>query len=125
MNLKTEDAIFKLHQGRLNVNGSFITEVHLVAREQLRVPGRQQTVEGWAYASYWAADLYENYHGQKVINGSCGGRYFKLGRGGTKVSGLAVQRNLIAPLPPPPPVSVCRARRSGTTRLRVGPACLS
>ena len=31
VNVKTEDAAFTLHHGRLRVDGSFITEVHLAA----------------------------------------------------------------------------------------------
>ena len=42
--MKTEEAVFRLRRGRLLVNGSFLTEAHLVARvgtcpEELRPKG--------------------------------------------------------------------------------------
>ena len=32
VNVKTEEAMFKIHDGALTVNGSFLTEAHVVAR---------------------------------------------------------------------------------------------
>ena len=50
VNLKTEEAEFTLNRGRLTVNGSFITEAHLVARG-----GQSRQI--WANLSYWASEL--------------------------------------------------------------------
>ena len=50
VNARTEDAIFDLHDGKLEVNGSFITEAHLVARV-----GQSRQI--WANLSYWASEL--------------------------------------------------------------------
>ena len=83
--VKTEDARFVLNNGRLTVDGSFITEVHLVTRV-----GPRETVK-LAKASFWASQLMEENWGWKVINGSCGvvddrdrGRAFTFGARGSK-----------------------------------------
>ena len=85
VNVKTEDARFVLNNGRLTVDGSFITEVHVVARV-----GPRKTVK-LAKASFWASQLMEENWGWKVINGSCGvvddrdrGRAFTFGARGSK-----------------------------------------
>ena len=77
MNLKTEEAEFTLNRGRLTVNGSFITEAHLVAR--IGAGGRK-----WANLSFWASELNEDNWGWKNVNGTCDGRFVKLGKGGAK-----------------------------------------
>ena len=82
VNVKTEEALFKLYNlhdsgGELTVNGSFITEAHLVAL----VGGAKRKR---AKASFWAAELNELNTGWRVINGTCGGHYFKLGVAGRK-----------------------------------------
>ena len=55
INIKTEDATFRLHNlydegGTLVVDGSFITEVHFVAR----VGGRKNKL---CLASFWASEF--------------------------------------------------------------------
>jgi len=75
VNVKIEEASFRLHNDKLTVNGSFITEAHLVAR--LGPGGKTR-----ANVSFWASELNEHNWGWRVINGSCGDRAFKLGRGG-------------------------------------------
>ena len=75
--MRTEDASFRLHRGRLRVEGTFITEVHLVAR----VGGAKRKA---ARASYWASELDDFNTGWRVINGTCGGHYFRVGLGGKR-----------------------------------------
>ena len=64
VNVKTEDATFKLHDARLVVDGSFITEVHVIA-----------VVGGWKKkaftSSFWGAALNEFNTGHGFVNGSC------------------------------------------------------
>jgi hypothetical protein len=67
-----EAALFWLHRGRLLVNGTFVTEVHVTAL----VGGAKRK---WANLSYWASELNENNWGWKSVNGTCGGHGFKLG----------------------------------------------
>ena len=63
VNVKTEDAVFKAHEGALTVNGTFITEAHIVARyASHRV----------AKASFFSSLLNEDNFGWDVINGTCG-----------------------------------------------------
>ena len=50
VNIKTEDATFKLHKGALTVDGSFITEVHFVAET-----GREEGE--LVHATFWANEL--------------------------------------------------------------------
>ena len=50
--LRPQDATFKLHNSKLMVDGSFITEVHLSART-----ARPAGKSAWANASFWAAEL--------------------------------------------------------------------
>lgn len=66
VNAKTEEAVFKIHRGRLTVNGSFITEVHLTARvDRGAMPsgaagmgsGGSQPTAKWALVSFWAPKL--------------------------------------------------------------------
>ena len=47
LNVKTEEAVFKVYEGTLTVNGSFLTEAHIVARFANR---------GFAKASFWASE---------------------------------------------------------------------
>lgn len=75
VNVKMEEAVFKTHNGALTVNGSFLTEAHVVARF---APQRSAT------ASFWAAELDENNFGWAVVNGTCIGRAFKFGNRGHK-----------------------------------------
>ena len=71
-----ENCTFPLWK-RLIVDGTYITEVHLVAR----VGERQNKL---CFVSFWAAELNDDNWGWKVVNGSCDGRHFKLGKGGSK-----------------------------------------
>ena len=75
VNVKIEEAVFKLHDGALAVNGSFLTEAHLIGRIS---PQRQAT------ASFWASELDESNFGWKVVNGTCVGRPYKFGYRGHK-----------------------------------------
>ena len=65
VNVKTEDATFRLHGGKLTVDGSFITEVHVVAR----VGGAKRKP---ATASFWGSLLNDFNTGYGFVNGSCG-----------------------------------------------------
>lgn len=76
-NIKTEDATFTLHDGKLTVEGSFITELHVVAR----VGGAKRK---WANVSLWASQFNDFNYGWRIVNGSCGGRGFHLGVEGAK-----------------------------------------
>ena len=78
VNVKTEDAVFKAHEGSLTVNGTFITEAHIVARyASHRV----------AKASFFSSLLNEDNSGWDVINGTCGTNSFRFGRRGHKTCG--------------------------------------
>ncbi|EOD22068.1 hypothetical protein EMIHUDRAFT_240589 [Emiliania huxleyi CCMP1516] len=82
INIKTEDATFRLHNlydegGTLVVDGSFLTEVHFVAR----VGGRKNKL---CLASFWASELNEYNTGFNMITGKCGGGDFFLGIGASK-----------------------------------------
>lgn len=77
VNIKTEEASFKLHGGKLTVDGSFMTEAHVVAR----VGGSKQK---WANFSFWASELTNENWSWRMIDGTCGGHYTKLGPGGVK-----------------------------------------
>ena len=76
LNVKTEDSTFKLHGGKLEVEGSFMTEAHLTA---VSLPKNK-----FANVSYWASKLNEENTGMEVVNGTCGGHKFTFGRGGQK-----------------------------------------
>ena len=80
VNIKTEDATFEINKNHkhLIVDGSFITEVHVVAR----VGGAKRKP---LHASFWASELNEFNTGWKVVNGTCG--FF-----GTFVVGLGHSR---------------------------------
>ena len=75
VNVKTEDAVFKLHGGALTVNGSFLTEAHVTA---------QLSPQKFATASFWASELDPNNFGWSVVNGTCVGRPFRFGFHGHK-----------------------------------------
>ena len=75
VNVKTEEAVFKIHDGALTINGSFLTEAHVIARF---APQRSAT------ASFWASELNPENFGWTVINGTCVGRPFKFGNRGSK-----------------------------------------
>ena len=75
VNVKTEEAVFKVYEGTLTVNGSFLTEAHIVARFANR---------GFAKASFWASELSEDNFGWQVINGTCLHNSFKFGLHGHK-----------------------------------------
>ena len=75
VNVKTEEAMFTLHDGSLTVNGTFLTEAHVVARIS------PQKV---AQASFYSAELDRNGFGWQIINGTCVGRPFKFGHKGHK-----------------------------------------
>ena len=74
VNARTEDAIFDLHDGKLEVNGSFITEAHLVARV-----GQSRQI--WANLSYWASELETSW--RQALSGTCGGQPLQVGQRGT------------------------------------------
>ena len=75
VNVKTEAAVFKIHNGALTVNGSFLTEAHTVAHF-----ASQRS----ATASFWASELDDNNFGWQTITGTCVGRPFKFGNRGSK-----------------------------------------
>ena len=62
-------------RGALTINGSFLTEAHVIARF---APQRSAT------ASFWASELNPENFGWTVINGTCVGRPFKFGNRGHK-----------------------------------------
>lgn len=66
MNVKTEDATFRL--GELTVHGSFMTEIHVVARAGDRLLN----------VSYWGSELNDNGWGWRMVTGSCGGAAFTM-----------------------------------------------
>ena len=99
VNLKCENSTFTMLRRRngrvvatLEVDGSFITEAHLTARvgacPDLAQRGSSRCVgagkKKWANLSFWAAELRENNWGWRVINGTCGGSAFAIGKGGEK-----------------------------------------
>ena len=75
VSVKTEEAVFKIHDGALTINGSFLTEAHVIARF---APQRSSA------ASFWASELDQSNSGWTVINGTCIGRPFKFGNRGRK-----------------------------------------
>ena len=94
VNVKTENATFPLRRkaNNLIVDGSYITEVHL-AMIVGAVGGRNNPGMGsggsrlkrkWLNVSYRASELDENNWGWSVVSGYCGGRLFKIGKGGRK-----------------------------------------
>ena len=48
VNVKTEEAVFKIHDGALTINGSFLTEAHVIARF---APQRSATASFWGQSS--------------------------------------------------------------------------
>ena len=76
VNVKIEESSFAIRNGKLAVNGSFLTEAHVVARVDR---GRRE-----ATASFYASELDEHNMGWEVIRGSCVGRPFKYGKHGGK-----------------------------------------
>ena len=75
VNVKTEEAIFTLHDGALTVNGTFITEAHIAAR----LPRNRR-----AAASFFSKELGEQDTGWEVVRGTCTNHPFKFGRRGSK-----------------------------------------
>jgi len=75
VNVKTEEAVFKMHGGALTINGTFLTEAHITA---------QLSPQKLATASFIAAELSSNNFGWQVVNGTCVGRPFKFGAHGKK-----------------------------------------
>ena len=63
--------MYRLHGGRLVVNGTFITEAHVATR------GAKQKN---ATASFWASELNNQHWGWNVLNGTCGGKPFVVWR---------------------------------------------
>ena len=63
--------MYRLHGGRLVVNGTFITEVHVATR------GAKQKN---ATASFWASELNNQHWGWNVLNGTCEGKPFVVWR---------------------------------------------
>ncbi|EOD39303.1 hypothetical protein EMIHUDRAFT_122056 [Emiliania huxleyi CCMP1516] len=83
VNIKTEDATFRLNKGALTVDGSFITEVHFVA-ETGRGEGEL------VHATFWANELNDYNTGMNMITGFCGKRPFFLAAGKTRSCGNLV-----------------------------------
>jgi len=75
VNVKTEEAVFKMHGGALTINGTFLTEAHITA---------QLSPQKLATASFFASELSPNNFGWQVVNGTCVGRPFKFGAHGKK-----------------------------------------
>ena len=78
LNVKTEDAAFTLHGGKLAVDGSFITEAHLVAGAGFCPPEAPSSKCAGAYkkhlnVSYRASELTEQNAGFTYLRGTCGG----------------------------------------------------
>ena len=67
-----QDATFKLRKGAVTVDGSFITEVHVVAET-----GRKEGE--LVHAVFWANELNDFNTGKNMITGFCGKRPFFLG----------------------------------------------
>ena len=57
VNVKIEEAAFKAYGGSLTINGSFLTEAHIVARDAHK---------RFVKASFWASELDENNFGWQV-----------------------------------------------------------
>ena len=82
VNVKIEDAKFLLGntmsaEKKVTVDGSFITEVHIVAR----VGGAKRK---FANISFWASELNDQNWGWKTVNGTCGGNFFRIGKQASK-----------------------------------------
>ena len=82
VNVKIEDAKFLLAntmsaEKKVTVDGSFITEVHIVAR----VGGAKRK---FANISFWASELNDQNWGWKTVNGTCGGNFFQIGKKASK-----------------------------------------
>ena len=75
LNVRIEEATFRLNGGRLEVDGSFITEAHLRAR----VGGNKRKT---ATVSFWGSRLNPFNSGWDVVNGTCGVRRFIFGLAG-------------------------------------------
>ena len=58
VNIRTDESVFQLHGGALTVNGTFLTEAHLVA--QIHRSGVLAKV------SFWASEVNENNWGYQV-----------------------------------------------------------
>ena len=76
VNVKIAEAVFRIHDGALTVNGSFLVEAHIVSKFS---NNRNAT------ASFWASELDRNNFGWQVVTGTCVGRPFKFGFHGSKV----------------------------------------
>ena len=83
VNVRTEETIFTLHNGALIINGTFLTEAHIITRF-----AHQRS----AFASFWASELDVQNFGWQVVNGSCAGRPFKFGHRGSKTYASAAPR---------------------------------
>ena len=73
----SQDATFTLHDGRLTVDGSFITEAHLVAGAGVCPPEAPSSKCAGAYkkhfnVSYRASELTEQNAGFTYLRGTCG-----------------------------------------------------
>jgi len=88
VNVKTENAEFRMNNNQLVVHGSFITEAHVVARSE-------GSKSAFVNASFWARELTspgEDNWGWQAITGFCGKQPFKFGRRGSKTCfGLAIR----------------------------------
>ena len=76
VNVKVEESTFTLRGGKVAVNGSYLTEAHVVASVD---KGRRE-----ATASFYASELDVHNMGWEVVRGNCAGRTFKFGKNGYK-----------------------------------------
>ena len=76
LNVKTEESTFRMNGGKLTVDGTWMTEAHVIAIS--RPKGEIAT------ASFWASKLNSFNTGTDQVNGTCGGRPFVLGMGWDK-----------------------------------------
>eukprot|EP00967_Tisochrysis_lutea_P075710 scaffold102096_cov31-Tisochrysis_lutea.AAC.1 len=77
VNVKTEEAIFKL-RGAV-VHGTFLTEVHVAAYIR--------PANVWMNLSYWSSEVGDGNWGWRVVNGSCADKPFVLGPKAVKECG--------------------------------------
>ena len=73
LNVKTEESTFRLNGGKLTVDGTWMTEAHVIAIS--RPKGKIAT------ASFWASKLNSFNTGTDQVNGTCDSRPFVLGMG--------------------------------------------
>jgi len=77
LNVKTEESTFMLNGGKLTVDGTWMTEAHVIAISRPKGKTRGKI----ATASFWASKLNSFNTGTDQVNGTCDGRPFVLGMG--------------------------------------------